>query len=113
MALGAVQQPGPAGAVPSYAAPGLTDSFKNNGHCLLHVKNAAGAPITVTVDDPRSITPVAATQFNPDVAVTVAAGSEKMIGPFPVGRFNDDVGAVNVTFSSVTSITAAVFQTGT
>jgi hypothetical protein len=36
-----------------------------------------------------------------------------MIGPFPVGRFNDDVGAVNVTFSSVTSITAAVFQTGT
>lgn len=113
MALGAVQEPGPAGAAPSYATPGLTDSFKNNGRCLLHVKNASGSPITVTIDDPRSSQPVGATAFNPDVVVTVPATTgDRIIGPFPVGRFNDDNGAINLVFSAVTSVTAAVFQAG-
>ena len=95
------------------AAAGGGDSFSNNGHCLFVVNNASGGAITVTFDDPNSPSPASASQFNPDVAVSVPAGARRTIGPFPPFRFNDANGRVNVTYSGVTSLTVEVLRTFT
>jgi hypothetical protein len=98
------------GAVPALVAVASSDSFQNNGARILHVKNASGGSINVTIDDPNSATPSNATSFNPDVVVAVAAGAEKYIGPFPPARFNDANGFVNVSYSAITSVTAEVID---
>lgn len=111
MAVLTVQDAAIAGLAETFAAAaGGGDSFANNGLCLLHIKNASGAPITVTVDDPGSPAPAGATQFNPDVAVIVPAAGERLIGPFPPFRFNDSNGRVNLTYSGVTTLTVAVVR---
>lgn len=92
------------------AAAGGGDSFDNNGQCILEVVNGGGGSITVTIDDPGSPSPAGATQFNPDVAVTVGAGASKLIGPFPPFRFNDANGRVNVSYSGVTTVTVRVIR---
>lgn len=92
------------------AAAGGGDQFSNNGLCLLHVKNASGGSINVTIDDPNSVNPGSATSFNPDVVVAVGAGVEKLIGPFPPFRFNDANGMVQVAYSAVTSVTVSVVR---
>lgn len=87
------------------AAAGGGDSFDNNGQVVFVVNNGSGAPITVTFDDPNTPNPGNASQFNPDVAVSVPAGARRTIGPFPPFRFNDANGRVNVTYSDVTTLT--------
>jgi hypothetical protein len=108
MALLSIQRPGVAGAVPAYTAVTAADEFPNDGRCYLHVKNGGASPTNVTINDPNSPSPPSATQFDPDVLVAVAAGAEKVIGPFPPHRFNAPDGNVDVTYSVTTSITAAV-----
>lgn len=100
------------GTVPTYgAAAGGGDSFVNDqadgSRTFLHVKNGGGAPITVTLDDPNSVSPAGATAFNADLAVTVANASEKMIGPLGP-RFIDGNGNTAIAYSGVTSVTVAV-----
>jgi len=69
------------GANPSYAAAaGGGDSFTPGANTFLHVKNAGGGAITVTVAIPAGVKQI------PDVvqsvaAVTVTNGQERMIGP--------------------------------
>lgn len=109
MAVLAVVQPTLAsqllGAV---AAAGGGDSFANDGYTVLYVKNGGGSPITVTIDAPGGVSPEAAQAFNPDVQFTVAAGAERLIGPFvDKTRFNDANGRVGVTYSGVTSVTVS------
>lgn len=87
------------------AAAGGGDSFPNNGHVVFVVNNGSAGAITVTFDDPNTPNPGSASQFNPDVAVSVPAGARRTIGPFPPFRFNDANGRVNVTYSGVTSLT--------
>ena len=109
-----------AGAVPTYATaadngveatPTYMDKFRAGAHTYLHVKNGGGAPTTVTVNDPNSDAPTAAYVFNPDIEVTINAGAEKVLGPFPAARFRDPAdGLVHVTYSVVTSVTVGVFS---
>jgi hypothetical protein len=54
-----------------------------------------------------SVAPAGATQFNPDVAITVTNGTEQWIGPFGEARFGSTVG---VTYSGVTSVTVGAFR---
>jgi hypothetical protein len=100
------------GAAPNLVAVSSSDTFPNNGKRILHVKNASGSSINVTVDDPGSVSPANATAFNPDDTVAVPAGAERYIGPFPVERFNDANGNVNVAYSATTSVTAEVIDAG-
>jgi hypothetical protein len=86
------------------------DSFDNNGLCLFVVNNGGGGAITATLDDPNSPNPGSASQFNPDVAVSVPAGTRRTIGPFPPFRFNDVNGRVNVAYSGVTTVTVQVLR---
>ena len=96
-----------AGVVPTYAAAAAGgDAFLNDGATYFHVKNGGGSSINVTVN---SIT--ACDQgFDHDQVVAVANGSEKILGPFPVGRWNDTSGNVSITYSAVTSVTVAAVK---
>lgn len=101
------------GLAPTFAAAaGGGDSFVNDqadgSRTFLVVKNGGGSPITVTVDDPNSKSPDGATQFNPDLAVTVANGGERWIGPLG-SRFIDGNGNTAIAYSAVTSVTVGVF----
>jgi hypothetical protein len=112
MATLAVQQVLVAGIVPTYAAVGGGgDKVPTGGGVFLHVKNGDGSPTTVTIDDPTTRDPGAATAFNPDAAITIAAGAEKMIGPIG-DRFADpsDANLADITYSNATAITIAALR---
>lgn len=112
MAVLTVNQPTVAGAVlGAVAAAGGGDSFANDGYTCLYVKNGGGAPITVTIDSPGAVSPPSAKTFDADIDITVAAGAEKIIGPFlDKARFNDANGRVAVAYSGVTTVTVAAIR---
>ncbi|MFD8072160.1 hypothetical protein ACFV3E_05855 [Streptomyces sp. NPDC059718] len=93
------------GLAPTYVTPDATGvSFKSGGKQLLHVKNASGASITVTLKIGVTVEGQAVTA----PTATVGAGADKFFGPFndnydqPDGKDN-----VFVDLSSVTSVTVA------
>lgn len=83
------------------AAASGGDTFSNDGRVMLFVRNGGGSAITVTVDA------VASVQGEPvsDRAVSIPAGQDFLLGPFPTQVFNNDQGKVSVAYSSVTSVT--------
>ncbi len=93
-------------ALGAVAAAGGGDKFLNDGNTLFYVKNGGGSSINVTVAAPG--TPGGLTLTAPVVAV--AAGADKILGPFNPKYFNDASGFVNLTYSGVTSVTVAVIQ---
>lgn len=109
MATLATQAVSRAGAAPSYAAAaGGGDAFTPSSSTYLHVKNASGAPITVTVVTQRNDAignPVA------DNTISVPATTgERMIGPFPAEHYADPTtGLAAITYSGVTSLTIGAF----
>jgi len=75
---------------------------------FLHIKNAGGSPITVTLNVPAGRT------YEPNVAITSPAISvpattgDRMIGPIDAATFADPVtGLLSITYSAVTSVTVA------
>ena len=95
------------GIVPSFAAAAVGgDAFLNSGREYFHVKNGSAASINATLNS------VAACNqgFDHDAVVAVAAGAEKLIGPFPKARFNDAAEKVQVTYSGVTTVTVAAVR---
>jgi hypothetical protein len=111
MATYTVQQVSEAGTLGTYTAVSATDTFTplNDLPHILHVKNAGGSSDTVTVDDPNSVTPVAATAFNPDPTGVVANATERFFRIDPRRCRNSGTGLVTVTHSFTTTVTAAVF----
>lgn len=107
MANLSVQKITQAGVGPTYgAAAAGGDSFPNDGHMLLHVKNGAAASITVTVKSPT----VCDQGVSHDLVITIPATSDRMIGPFPSKRFNNKTGYVDITYSAVATVTVAALQ---
>jgi hypothetical protein len=95
-------QPVPgAGAAPVFTAVSAADVLVNNGNSYYHVKNGGASPDTVTVD---SVAPCNY-GFDHDYSVSVPAGQERLLGPFPISRFGNNV---NVTHSFITTVTAAL-----
>lgn len=116
MAVQATQHPAAAGVALTYAAAAAGDTFLNNGREMMHIKNGAGSPITVTftsgaASGNKCSFGVAGTQH--DSVVTVPATSDRLCGPFNKDQFNDsgDGLSVHVTYSSITTVTVAVFAT--
>ncbi len=99
-----------AGLASAYtAASGGGDTFTADGQTFLHVKNASGAPISVTIVTPRNNrygNPIA------DNVISVPATTgDRMIGPFPADEYNDPTaGIASITYSATTSLTVGVFQ---
>jgi hypothetical protein len=95
-------QPVPgAGAAPVFAAVSAADVLVNNGNSYYHVKNNGASPDNVVVD---SIAPCNY-GFDHDYSVSIPAGQERLLGPFPISRFGNNV---NVTHSFITTVVAAL-----
>ncbi|MGW3305889.1 hypothetical protein ACWDG9_04790 [Streptomyces sp. NPDC001073] len=93
------------GLLATYVTPDAAGvSLRSSGKQVLHVKNASGSSITVTLKIGRTVQGQAVTA----PTATVAAGADKFFGPFsddyeqPDGKDN-----VYVDLSSVTSVTVA------
>ena len=107
MALLAAQKVVRTGLAPTYAAAaGGGDTFNPGQGTMLHVKNASGAAITVTIVTPGSTSG----QAIADVSVSVPATTgDRMIGPLSGSLFTDPAtGVGNITYSGVTSLTVAI-----
>ena len=101
-----------AGVVDATSAADATgNTWTNTGYEYAEVINAAGAPITVTIDVYPSGgqgAPGGLTVTDPTVSVT--NGTRKRIGPFPRAFYNDANNKVKLTFSSPTSVTVGVYR---
>ncbi len=85
------------------------NKWLNTGTELLYVNNASGGSITLT------FTPTATVDGQAVTARTVAvgAGKQMLIGPFPVGVYNDANGYATVTYSAVTTLTVLAVKPAT
>lgn len=98
------QTPSLTGTAITYgAAAGGGDALPYSARAILLVKNTDGSSHTVTVAVPGN---TEYGQAQPDIAVAVAAGVEKAIGPFPRG-IADDNGLVQLTYSAATGMVLA------
>lgn len=102
-----------AGIAITYATPaGGGDAFANNGSQFIHVVNANGSTITVTITAATTTADNATfgklTKSNG--SVSIANGASKYIGPFPTVAFNDASGNVVVTCSATSGVTIAVLE---
>ena len=99
--------------VPTYAGVNLGpvaaaaggDKFVNTGNELLYIKNGGGSSINLTLDA-QAVSGLPIT----DPVIAVAAGAEKILGPFDPRYFTDSSGFLNLSYSAVTSVTVAVIQ---
>ena len=101
------------GLTPSYAACAAGGDVADNsdGKTMLHVKNGSAGSITVTVTAQSTsvVTGTHGTATVSNVAIAIAAGSERLIGPFPKQAFNNSTKQLAITYSGVTSLTIAAF----
>lgn len=81
------------------------DTVAPNERGFLHVKNGHSSPQTVTIVVPGT----RFGQANPDVAVVVTNGEERMIGPLSRELKGTD-GLISITYSGVTSLTIAAIR---
>jgi hypothetical protein len=93
------------GAMPAFATPALSDTAEVGA--VLIVKNGSASPITVTMVTPATL-PTG--DPYPDKAYTVAASGEAWIPVLPEYAKVGDRRHADVTFSSVTTVTAAVVR---
>lgn len=75
--------------------------FDNDGMTFLNVNNADASPHTITVDSVVDCDQ----GVDHNVVVVVGASENHLIGPFPVGRFNDSNAQAQITYDAVTSVT--------
>lgn len=94
------------GLAAAYTAPTANnDQVANNGRRMVHVKNGSGSSLTVTVNIGGAINGHSPT----GVAVAIAAGADKFLGPFPAS-YNQSDGNVYLDYSAVATITRAVLE---
>lgn len=107
MAILAAVTVSPAGTASALvAASGGGDRAPVGERNFLHVKNASGAPITVTID---SVTPCSYGADHDLVVSVPATTGERFIGPLTPSRFaSASDGMAAVTYSGVTSLTVEV-----
>lgn len=104
----AVQALTSVGLAPTYAAADNTngEQIANNGRRIVHVKNASGGGLTVTVRMPTTVDGLTV----PDRTVSIPAGTDKLVGPFGSAYTQAADGNVYVDYSTGTSITRAVLE---
>lgn len=96
------------------SAAGGGDTFANptDERTMFYIANGGGSDITVTFNaQPASVPlPGYGDLAISDRAVVVTAGENRLIGPFPAAKFNNASGAVEVSYSSATSVTVAALR---
>lgn len=106
--LTAVQATLTGAAVTMAAASAGGDKVNGDDDVAILVTNGSGSSITVTIAVPGN---TRFGQAEPDIAVTVAAGATKLIGPL-VDALEDAATdrLVAITYSAVTSVTVAALK---
>lgn len=95
-----------------YSASGGGDSFPatESGQYLIHVINGNAASALLTVDDPNSVTPDAATAWNPDAVLTTLTATSRIFNLKDASRFRDASGNVNLQWSVTATVTFMVYR---
>lgn len=94
----------PQGAAPIFTnADPAGDEFPNDSKTKILVRNADAAPIDVTIRSQRQCDQ----GFTHDLVITVPAGEEREIGPFPGSRFNKADGRAVVNYTAVANVEIA------
>lgn len=107
MATLTAQQIVRAGLEATYAAAAAGgDEFVNDGARFVHVKNDDASAKVVTLETQATVDGLAVT----DRTVSVPAGEDRFIGPFPTGTYNDADNKLQITYDDVTSVTIAVLE---
>jgi hypothetical protein len=104
-----------AGLGPTYAAAaGGGDAMSCGSGMFLHVKNAGGSPVNVTLAIPASRFYTAGINMTSPVVSVPATTGDRMIGPVDGQTFTDPTtGLCTITYSAVTSVTVAAVQLST
>lgn len=106
MAAYTFQTVGYTGVNVSFVNVAGVDTAQASERAFLWVKNGSGVSTTVTISVPGQTF----LQNNPDVAVTIPAGQERMMGPLNPEINDPGFNAIVFVTSPATSITAAVVQ---
>ena len=95
---------------PLAAAAAGGDAFPNAGRAFLRVKNAhATVARTVTVASQLPVGALPQGAAKTDLAVSVPALQERLIGPLDPAAFNGSNGRVVVTYSTEADVTVGAF----
>lgn len=108
MALIATQSTSVAGTAPTFAAAAAGDTARVGAHMTLIVKNASGAPITVTLTPPSTLPTGSA--YPPKVYTVPATNGEQWI-PLLEVYADPATGQASVSYSATASVTRAVVLT--
>jgi len=94
------------------AADAGGDTFPNDGTTFLYVDNQSGGDLELTFASMRATAAVPGfgSLLSGNVVVDVTAGTTRLIGPFPVTRFNNGAGQVQVTYEGVTTLFVAAVR---
>lgn len=82
------------------------DQFGNTGQEFIVLRNESGAAWTVTITTHGSVDGLAI----PDREVTVDAGAERLVGPFPPAVYNDADGLVELAHDNTSNTFLQVFR---
>lgn len=102
-----VVTPGYRAAFYTQSANAGGDYFRNTDATVLYFKNSGGGAINITITP----APIGNLSFAP-VVVAVAAGQEKVVGPFDHESFNAVGGNVNVAYSGVSGLVVGAIHLG-
>ena len=94
---------------PVFSAVAAADNMPTGENTFLYVKNGGGSPDTVTIAAYPDTAPWGAAI--PDLTVSVAAGTERIIPLTPSSFANPADGRAYATHSFTTSVTCAVITT--
>jgi hypothetical protein len=107
MAMGSVISVLATGSAANMQVPLSTETVLPSDDLVLHVRNASGSAVTVTVLD-SSLTPAGNASANLTVSVPATTG-ERFIY-IPQSAVNPATGLISVTFSATASVTAEWFR---
>jgi hypothetical protein len=100
------------GVAPSYVTPaGGGDACEVGDDIFLHVKNASGSPVTVTLAIPSSNSGYSGAVYTNTAVSVPATTGDRMIGPITAGLYKDPTtGLCTITTSAQTSVTIACIK---
>lgn len=99
------------GVGPTYAsATGGGDAMAVGSDMMLHIKNAAGSSMTVTLAIPSGASGWSQASYS-NTSVIVPNAGERMIGPIQPQLYADPTtGLCTITYSTTTSVTVAAIN---
>jgi hypothetical protein len=103
MAMSALKQIVATGTAAGLATPLSSETIAATDDLILHVKNASGSPITVTLTDP-TLTAAGSAATNPTISVPATTGDVYIFVNQQLA--STSTGLITVGFSSTTSVTA-------